>query len=257
MDASGYARIIVRTTGSNNQIKISTVNTAGTATDLVTSAVGAWSPPGGPSAIDFFTNYSTTGQCTLYVNGVNILDTGPSVNVTTNSVTQLAQVQYLGTYGGTGGSNWSECIIQDTTTLGMAIWTLIPAAAGNTQSWLPNTVGDINKAGINDTTYISTTSVNALSEWTTNYTAPPGNWAVSALVIEARVSVGNTAPQTFEWLVRTKDGSDHTSGSVSPLFGFSNFSSGPTTWAQNPHTSAAWVTTDFATGFNIGIESTT
>ena len=133
----------------------------------------------------------------------------------------------------------------------MAIQTLPPVAAGNTQSWLPNTVADVNPTTINDTNFVATISANALSEWTVATTLPPGSWTIAAVVQEARVSVGLTGPQHFEWLVRTVDGSDNVTGSVAPTTSFANYSN---IWPTNPHTTAAWAAGGL---INAGIESLT
>lgn len=258
LDGSGIPRIVLRGGTGTGQIKISKVDAAGAFTDLVTSAVGAVPPTSvsnQPNSVDLFINYAVAGQATLFINGVAVADTGAGVDVTTNSVTTLARVVYS-TATSANNANWSEMIGLDTSTLGISLWTLAPAASGNTQSWTPNTVGNINETSINDATFVSTTSVNQLSEWTTNITAPSGNFSVLAIAQEARVSRGLTGPQNFEWLLRTADGSDHVTGSVAPTTGSFSNNSGQF-WLVNPHTATAWQVSDVTTGFNIGIESLT
>jgi hypothetical protein len=172
----------------------------------------------------------------------------------TDAATQLNQVELAGVSNTANAtaSCWSEVIIADEDTRGMSLWSLPPAAAGNTQGWTPNTLANINKTTINDATVISTSSNNTLSEWTTATSAPSGAWAVKAIVQEARVSVGGTGPQHFDWVVRTA-GTDFTAGaSVAPSGTLSNFSN---MWATNPNTSSAWAISDIATGFNLGIKS--
>ncbi len=135
----------------------------------------------------------------------------------------------------------------------MALWTLAPQAAGNTQSWLPNTVGNINEIVLSDATLISTGNNNDVSLWTTPTSAPSGSWGVKAIVQEARVQVGITGPQHFDWMVRTAS-TDYTAGvSNAPSTGFTNFSNYK--WVTNPNTSASWSITDIASGFNLGIKS--
>jgi hypothetical protein len=255
-DSSGIVRIAIMGTGTTGQLKAVTCNSSGTLTTLFTTTAGAYitAAAGTPLAIDVFINYAVSGQVTLYQNGAIIGDTGPGVNVTTNSVTALSQACYSLPNSGAGGFGgaWSECLIQDTSTLGCGVLTLPPVAAGNTQSWTPNTVANVNPITINDTNFVSTTSANALSEWTVSTASlPAGSWTISAVVQAARVLVGTTGPQHFEWLVRTSDGSDHVTGSVAPLTSFSNFTN---IWPTNPHTSAAWNAGEL---INTGIESLT
>ena len=251
-DSGGVGRILVRGTGTAGQAKISTRTAAGVITDLVTSAAGAIPAPsaGQPVAFDLFVNYAVSGQCTLYCNGLVIADTGAGINVTTDAATTLSKL-FLGEIRNANSDYqmWSECIIQDTSTLGSALQTLPPLAAGNTQSWLPNTVGNINETTINDANFIASLTANSLSEWTVATSLPTGTWIIEAVVQEARVSVGTTGPQHFEWLVRTSDGTDHVNGSVAPTTAFANYNN---ILPLNPHTGAAWNAGEL---INAGVES--
>jgi hypothetical protein len=142
-------------------------------------------------------------------------------------------------------------IIQDTSTLGMAVLTLPPLATGNTQAWT-GSVSNINEISINDSNYIYDANANDISEWTVSTSSmPAGTWNISAVVTEARVNVGSSGPQHFEWVVRTSDGSDHVAGSVAPTTSFSNYQY---VWPTNPHTSAAWNAGEL---INSGVESLT
>lgn len=246
-DSGGVVRLLVEGTGTAGQIKLMTRNAAGTQTVLVTSAAGAVASLGAPTPVDLFVNYAVSGQVKLAVGGVTIADTGPGVNVTTDSATSLAAVLFASM--GAGQSAWSEIIVKDTSTLGAALQTIPPVAAGNTQSWTPNTVANVNPVTIADANFVSTATANALSEWTVSTTLPPGSWSIDAVVQNARVLVGATGPQHFEWLVRTVDGTDHVTGSVAPITSFGNFS---VIWPTNPHTSAAWQAGEL---INAGIES--
>ena len=85
-DSGGVARILVRGTGTNGQLKLSSRNAAGTITDFsgAVTASGAFSTST-LTKIDLFVNYSSSGQVTLYINGIAAADTGASINVTTDS----------------------------------------------------------------------------------------------------------------------------------------------------------------------------
>jgi hypothetical protein len=245
------ARILVRGTGTAGQLKISKRNSAGTITDLVTSSSGNFtSLSSGTTSFDLAVVYGTSGSATLYADGMQIATY--SGDVTTDGATTLDGAELAGQQG-TFFLYWSEMIVADEDTRSMALWTIAPQAAGNTQSWTPNTVGNINEVVINDATLISSSSNNQVSEWTTPTSAPSGAWAVKAIVQEARVQVGATGPQHFDWVVRTAS-TDYTAGvSNAPSPGFANFSN--YRWATNPNTSAAWAITDITTGFNLGIKS--
>lgn len=250
-DAGGVWRLLLIGTGVAGQFAIAKRNAAGTLTTLATSAAGAITATNPPMALDVNVNYSTTGRVTVYIDGQIVCDTGASVDVTTDGATAIGPF-FLNNHG-TGNSNfWSEIILQDTTTLGLALQTLPPVAAGNTQSWTPNTVGNVNPITINDTNFVSTASVNALSEWTLSTTLPAGGWTIEAIVQAARVAAGTTGPQNYEFLTRTVDGSDHVQGTTAPLVG--SFSNAMSIWGVNPHTGTAWGANEL---INSGIESLT
>lgn len=254
----GVARILLRQTGTAGQLKISKRNAAATITDLATFT-GNFSNTA-QTAFDMNVVYGCTSgdSVTVYYQGV-VVGSFSGSSICTDAATQLNQLE-LGAFNGstlgsvtTAGTGYSEVIIADADTRGMALWTLNPSAAGNTQSWTPNTLGNINKAVIDDTSSISTGASSQLSEWTTPTTYPTGTWSLLAVVQEARVLRGTTGPQTYEWLMRVNS-TDNVTGSVSPTTSFANFSN--QIWSLNPHTSAAWATSDITTGFNLGIEST-
>lgn len=218
-------------------------------------------------SINLYINYScsSAGGVKLYIDGALLASFNG--NPCTDSATSLnkvafgafASTEYGNTQGcGSGqgasvGACWSEMIAANQDTRAMSLWTLPPQAAGNTQSWTPNTVGNINPTSINDSNFIQTASSSELSEWTTPTSAPAGSWIVDALVQEARVLGGNTGPQHFEWLVRTKDGTDNVASSTATNPGsFADFFH---IWSLNPKTGLSWLLSDIATGFNTGIES--
>jgi hypothetical protein len=254
----GVSRIIVRQTGTAGQLKVSTRKSDGTITDLAT-ATGTYST--GITAFDLYVNFTCSGAggVQLYLANVQVINYSGSP-CTTDPATQLNQADFASLNNTAtlctinNGFCWSEIIIADADTRGMALWTLAPAAAGNTQSWTPNTVGNVNPFIFNDLTSVATGSNNALSQWTTPVAAPSGAWNVLAVSQEARLAVGLTGPQHFEWLLRTKDGTNNVTGSMAPLLvNFSNFTN--QIWAVNPTTSAAWSISDIAAGFNLGVES--
>jgi hypothetical protein len=245
----GLVRVMLRQTGTTGQLKLSTRNAAGTITDVAT-ATGVITQ--GQHAIDWQVAFATGS--TVYWDGTAILTY--SGDLRTDAATQLNQVDLCSLNNSNQNSNdigWSEVIVADTDTRSMALWTLAPQAAGNTQSWTPNTVGNVNPVAINDASFISTAANNALSEWTGPTAPPPGVLNVLAVVQNARVQVQVTGPQHFDWLVRTAATDYLASAPQAPATAFGNFQH---IWPTNPNTSAAWQITDLtATGFNLGIES--
>ena len=250
-DSSSIPRLAIRGTSTNGQIKISTITAAGVFTDLVVSNLGALNyslPNPNPSALDIFINYAVSGQVTVYWNGVNICDTGPGVNVTTDSVTGLGQVMYSIANLVNQAQGWSECIVSTTTTLGTALQTLPPVAAGNTQLWT-GSVSNIDELAVNDANYNYTATAAQLSEWTVTTTLPTGTWGIQAVVQAGALSRGTTGPQHFAWDVRCSNAISYQSSAqnLSTGFGFYQY-----IWQTNPATSNPWNPGEL---INSGVES--
>jgi len=250
LSPDGNPRVLLRTDGSSH-LKVTTRTAAGTLTDVATSTATVVSVNGAQTRfpVDMFVDYTATGGAQVYFNGIQFINF--SGDLRTDAATLLNRWELGGVYS--TQCWWSELVASDASTLSTRLWTLAPQAAGNTQGWTPNTLANINEATINDATLISTGANNTLSEWTTPTTAPGGTWSVRAIVQDARIQVGTTGPQHFDWVVRTAS-TDFTAGvSNAPGNTFSNFNN--QLWATNPNTSAAWSITDIAAGFNLGIKS--
>lgn len=248
----GVARLLLRQTATTGGLKISSRNAAGTITDLAASTINL--PANGMISLDLQINYVAAGSVNLYLGGA--LAATFSGDPRTDAATQLDQIDLATVCNGLNGNAWSEVVVADTDTRSVCLWTLAPAAAGNTQSWTPNTVGNINKTAINDASFISTSSNNALSEWTTGAapSAPAGTYNVLAVVQEARVETSVSGPQHFDWLVRTGNTDNLAGNRKAPPLSFATF--GNQIWQTNPQTGVAWTMADLtATGFNLGIES--
>jgi hypothetical protein len=251
------SRLILRQVATFGTWKLSQRNAAGTITDLVTGTNFAGFG-NSITQVDIFVNYVLSGAVQVYFNN----NATPNINFSgdprTDSATQLNQIE-LGGWGGNGGTiSWSELIVSSTDTRNMAVWTLDPQAAGNTQQFTPNTLANVHKTQINDSgsSFISDGNANDLSQWTTPTSAPSGSATVTAIVQEARVRVGATGPQHFDWSVHT-GGSDFTGGaSNAPTTSFGNFNN--FIWATNPNTSAAWALSDITGGtLSLGIKALT
>lgn len=246
----GTPSIAIRATGTAYQLKISTVDESGTATDLVTCP--ATYPVVSLSQFDIHVVYGVSGEVTLYNNGVEFCTY--SGDVTTNSRTQINQA---GLYGMSGnGTWWSEVIVSTTTTLASNLLTLAPNANGNTQDWSGASpcTSILNATAINDASYISTPSNNQLEQCKITGTIPAGAYNVDAVVTSMRGLVGGSGPQHMQYNVRT-GGADYFSSDITPTTVFSNLPD--VIWSVNPATSSAWATSDLSdTGFNIGVKST-
>jgi len=255
----GYPRISVTQSISNPSgvFTIYSINSSGSYTSLISMASGCF-VFGHVSAFDLYINYATSGEVTLYCNGQQVADyTG---NVTTNSATQLNQVQF-GPWSGPSSyayyndtTNWSEIIVSTTNTRSMRLVTLPPAANGNTDTFDTGGVSNVNE------TTLSTANPNASGtsgeeqEYTvTTSSFPSGSYSVLGVWLNAYTQVGTTGPQHLQGVVRT-GGTDYTSSNLSPPQSAWGFVS--TNWVTNPNTGVAWTTGNLtAAGFNIGFNS--
>lgn len=258
-DSGGVGRILVRGTGTAGQVKISTRNAAGTITDLsgAISASGALpnvTTP--PMKVDLFVNYAVSGQIQLYINGVLAADTGAGVNVTTDSATSLSFF-YLSSPS-TSGAHWdySQVFVADSDTRGAGLWLVNSNTAGNAQTWT-GTATNVNKAAINDGTFISAASTGLIEEFKSGGIAlPTGTFAVAAVIMTSRAEGGSGGgPTRVEYVTRVGS-TDFVGGTWTPPVG--SFANDTQNYKQatNPGTSAAWTTADLtATTFNYGVES--
>jgi len=249
-DSSGNPTLMLRGTGTNGQLVISSRTSAGVFTDLVTcsSAFNA-----SLTQLDFYINYGTSGEVTLYNNSAQVCDyTG---NVTNgDGATTLNQVEFSDPYN-SEYANWSEVIIATSDTRAMARFSAYTVNNGNTTGFSgTNICSSIwNAASYNDSSFGYTGSNNVLQECTVNSPIPAGSYSVLALVMSARALVGASGPQHFDFVTRVA-GTDYTSSDVAPTNSFSNF----TNYIQNvnPSSSNPWSVSDFqASGFNVGEES--
>jgi hypothetical protein len=246
--SDGVRRLLLRGTGTANQVKISTRNTAGTITDLVTCTLSAY-PTTSLTKVDWFINYAVAGRATLYAAGVQICDY--SGDITTNSVTAVNQVDFAN-FGSTVGTFWSEIIVATTDTRDMNLATCAPQANGTNQTWT-GTASNVNPTTINDASAITTATSNAIAEFTCP-SLPAGTFTVPAVVQSARVQIGSTGPQNYRFIARPGSGStDYDSGA--DIVGSTSFAnSGPLIWATNP-AGGAWSTGDLGAGTNFGLKS--
>ena len=245
----GISRIVVRQTATYGTLKVSSRNAAGTLTDLATFS-GSFSSATLYS-LDMKVDYEAGGGIQIWLNGTLMVNwTG---DPRTDSATQLNQIE-ISNLAASSLTFWSEIIVADQDTRGMSLWTIPPTAAGNTQLWTPNTVGNINEVSNSDSTFVSTTTAGQLTEWAvTGAVAPAGAWTVLSFFQEARLQVGAGGPQAVDWVVRT-GGTDYPAGQDIGLSSF--FNNYHYQWVSNPNTGTAWLTTDFtASGFNYGLNS--
>lgn len=247
----GVSRVILRQTATWAQLKASSRNAAGTISDLATGATAEWSQVT-VTSIDVKVDYSASGGVQVWINGASVIAFVGDPR--TDAATQLNQIEFACLSN--NGASWSEIIVADEDTRSMVLATLALQAPGNTQAWTPSTLANVNKATINDATFISDPTGNVLSQWTTPTTAPAGSWGVKSVSIEARLLKSTSGPSQFDWIWRI--------GNANFLAGMSNALT--TTFANyrlqrdtSPATSTTWgineVYNTSSNQMNIGVKS--
>jgi len=249
LSADGLCRLVIRSAATNQTVKISKKDAAGTYTDLCTATSGSF-PLTSATKMDWSISYSTSGSTTLYVGGVNVCSF--SGDVTTNSTTQLNQF-YMSNPDGFGGFWWSEIIVATTDTRDMSLFTCAPQTNGTTQNWT-GTASSVNPTTINDTLSISTGSANTVGNFTCP-SLPSGNFTVPAVVQSARVQGVPGSLTNFRFNSRpVGGGADFDTTADIPVGGvFLNYPNSIVT--TNPATSAPWTTGALGSGVNFGIKS--
>jgi hypothetical protein len=209
------------------------------------------------SKIDVYVNYAVAGAIKVWVGGVLVIDY--SGDMTTDGATSLTGFQLGVSWGASfpSGSNtcWSEMILADEDTRSLGLATIVPLAAGNTQSWT-GAVTDINEATLSDATIITTPTAAQIAQFTvTNPASITGSSPIRALVVNARAAKGATGPQNIEACVRTAS-TDYTSGNLPGLS--TTLDKVGYVFATNPNSGAPWLMSALTTtGFNVGVKSAT
>lgn len=253
IDSAGNPTLMLRGTGTDGVLKISSRTPGGVFTDLATCSAGF--PGGALMQFDLYIDYGTSGEVALYANSVKLCDfTGDVTNG--DGATTLDQIRFADPASLiASGGGWSEVIIATTDTRAMGLYTLAPNGSGNATQWTGTNpcTSILNAITIDDANYVYTAGSGQVEECTVTNSIPPGSYSVQALVMSGRLLVGASGPQHFDFVTRT-GGTDYPSADFAPTTSFSNF--GNYVQAVNPATSNPWAVSDFTTsGFNIGLES--
>ncbi len=263
----GVGRVMLRQTGTSGQLKLSIANAARSFTDLAT-ATGNFAAAGTVQQLDFKVDFTCSGgsNSKVYIDGVLVINYTGSLctdAATTLDTVVLAAINNSAGFASQawcdnndGGTCWSEIVLADEDTRSMRVRTLVPPAAGNTQGWTPNTLANVDKLNVADSTFVSDATGNVLSQWKTPSAAPTGTWGVKSVSIEARLLASTTGPQNFDWSWRISN-ADYLAGTTTALTNaFANYRRQQDT---SPATSTTWgITEVFNTStnqMNIGVKS--
>jgi hypothetical protein len=238
---SGVYRLLLLGTGTNQQIKISKRNAAGTVTDLATATGSTCSNAATPCRLDVHVVYAASGSVNVYNNGTLIATY--SGDTTTDSATNLDTAS-LGTLANNITTNYSEMMVADVDTRSLRLLACAPQAAGATQQWSGAAVGNINEVGIDDTTFNSTGTSNQRSNWTL-CSLPSGNNVVSNVTQCDRLSRSTAGgPQNYRHTLYIGSTNYDSPSDISPS---TSLTTDCYNWGANsPATGAAWTNSEIS-----------
>lgn len=254
IDDNGNAALVVRGTGTDNQVKISSRTAGGVFTDLVTcnNAFGALL-----GQVDMKMTLALAGEATLYFNSVQVCqflgDTRNGDGSTHFQTVELSSPWLNATSGFTG--YWSEVIVADTDTRPYGLFTMYPNGAGALTQWngTNGCSAIVNNNPFNDFSFIAASGNNLTEDCAIYQTLPMGVFSVPAIGMSARAQVGFTGPQHFDFVTRVS-GTDYYSSDRSPVNTFSNI--GNYIQSVNPATTLPFTTSDITdVGFQAGVIS--
>jgi hypothetical protein len=251
---AGVTRLALRGTGTNQQLKLTTRNAAGTLVDLAT-ATGSLCALSTRCKLDIHVVYAVAGSVNVYNNGLLILTyTG---DVTTNSATTLNSVGFGGTSTAVATFAWSQMFASNSDTRSMVSVTCVPSASGATQSWT-GSAANVNPNSYSDATFNYTVANDALSQWKSGCSIPTsGTTTVVDVRSFGRLAKGTGGPQNARFSTNV-GGTDYDNGS--DLSGMTtSFQNFEYDWGINsPATATPWTPTElngiFTTG-GFGVKS--
>jgi hypothetical protein len=194
---------------------------------------------------------NTTGSFAAYVDGVLQVSLTGDTDVFTGSAIEYVFIQ---SWGATNERLQSECILADSSTLGLRLATLVPNGNGANTAWT-GTFADVDESNVNDADFLSSATANQVETMTlTDLTTNAALLTPVAVINSARARNGASGPQNIQLAFRTAS-TDYFSSNLSGLN--TTFTSGYQQIRHtNPNTSAPWTVSEI-NGLEIGDKSIT
>lgn len=151
----------------------------------------------------------------------------------------------LGTWSEFNAKYVSECIISNTSTVGMRLATNYVTGAGTTTGWTSGTFADVDETTVNDADFISSGTANQVDTFALqDLSATAAALIPVAVVGSARARNAPAGPQNLQLAVRT-GGTDYFSPTVtSPAINTSFQNGFQNIWNVNPNTGVAWTASE-------------
>ena len=238
--------------GTNSGYQIALWDSAnGMAWNRLAQEAGASYLVGTTTKIDMqVISYGTTGTVNIYAHGGAAPVISYTGNIAPGSATNLDSVAIYGGEQGCGTeAAASEIIVSSTDTRNLALATLAPNAAGDSDTFTSGTFSTINPTTASISTYASDNNSGDILQCKTN--APPaGNYTVPMVKVSASSSMGVGGIASLSVGIKT-NGSANNPAAVTQT---GSWNTEETFYPSNPTTSSSWLTTDF-TNFQISLQS--
>ena len=253
MDSAGNPTIVVRGTGTANQLQINSRTSGAVFTTLATCSLAFTGGIGGDMLTLHVVYASSGGSVTWYDNG-NQICTFSGNTTNGDGATTLTSAEFSGPLSGSNPSAFSEVLITDFDARGYGVFDLYDNANGASTSWAgTNVCTSIWNAFVyNDTTYAQATSSGLVHNCGVYHTLP-ALYEPYAVVMSTRALAGASAPTKLDFDTSVA-GTDYLSSAYTPTTSFNPICCYVQT--INPATGVAWTTSDITSGtFYLGLKS--
>jgi ketosteroid isomerase-like protein len=236
--------VIIASAGVTDYFRILEVTSgANTTTTLQAYVAAVWTTLGSATtaiAAETLQTYDlhidiANDVCTLYSSGTPVITNSAVVNLA--GLGSITKCRWHGC--GNPGSRTcmlSEIVISTTTTIGCAVFTQAPTAAGTNTAWT-GTYTEVDEIVYSDADSVSTTTNDAIETYT-GAALTLGNYVVRGIGVAARGKEGATGPTQIQLAIRT-NATNYFSSTQAMDFGYGAHVA---VWETSPATAAAWTT---------------
>jgi hypothetical protein len=166
----------------------------------------------------------------------------------------VTNCRYIQLSSATTSAGWSQILISDTNTIGAKVADLKPNANGANTAWA-NDFNNVVKTGINDTTFISSTTLGDKESYAaSDVTLPTAQYFVSSVWFSIRARTNSVSPQNIKPLMRI-GGVDYAGAYNFAGLGSTTFAPSIAGFANDPSSGAAWVGVTNVNAAEIGFQT--
>ncbi len=188
---------------------------------------------------------NAAGTAKIFLSGTERM----SATADLSAVTGITKLRHYG-INSASGNYISQCIMASEPTIGMRLTTYYPSGTGTSTAFTGDYTA-VDEATYSDADFIYSASNGDIELFTGTGPALTG-YVVRAVGVYARAKRGAAGPQNLQLALRVS-GSNYVSSSKALGVGYDAYGN---IWAQNPDTSADWLTSAIAT-LQFGVKAIT